>query len=74
MHQQEITMNRETNRQALKAVLGVLKEAPDADALIRLRQVAYMHAIVELILSERVDGLPEVAHPLQLDLPQEQNG
>ena len=65
------TMDRQTNRQALKTVLGVLKEAPDADALIRLRRVAYLHAVVELVLSERVEALPEVAHPLQLDLPQE---
>ena len=64
-------MDRQTNREALKTVLGVLKEAHDPDGLIHLRRVAYLHAIVELVLSERVEALPELAHPLQLDLPQE---
>ena len=55
----ENTMNRQTNRQALRVMLDEMKKAPNTDALIAIRRAAYLHAIVEIVLSERIGLLPE---------------
>ena len=61
------TMNRQTNCQALRALLDEMKKSPNAEALIAIRRAAYLHAIVELVLSERVAALPEAPERMRVD-------
>ena len=53
-------MNRATNNQALLTLLEAAKHVVDSHTQIKLRRAAYIHAIVEAMLAERVDALPEV--------------
>ena len=53
-------MNRATNHQALMALIEAIGHVQDEATQIKLRRAAYLHAIVEAILAERVDALPEI--------------
>ena len=53
-------MNRKTNHQALMTLIEAVGNATDRATQIRLRRAAYLHAIVEAMLSEHVDALPEI--------------
>ena len=56
-------MNRTTNHQALIRLIEAVGHAPNPTSQIKLRRAAYLHAIVEAMLTERVDALPE-AYPV----------
>ena len=56
-------MNRTTNHQALIRLIEAVGHAPNPTTQIKLRRAAYLHAIVEAMLAERVDALPE-AYPV----------
>ena len=56
-------MNFTTNHQALIRLIEAVGRAPNPTSQIKLRRAAYLHAIVEAMLAERVDALPE-AYPV----------
>ncbi len=53
-------MNRTTNHQALMALIEAIGHVQDQPTQIKLRRAAYLHAIIEAILAERVEALPEI--------------
>jgi len=52
-------MDRNTNINCLSRLFDTFEQTSDQAATIRLRQAMYVHGIVEAVLSERVDLLPE---------------
>ena len=52
-------MDRKTNFSCLCSLLETLGETSDQEARLRIRQAMYIHGIVDAVLSERVDLLPE---------------
>ena len=52
-------MNRATNHQALMALIEAIGHVQDEATQIKLRRAAYLHAIVEAVLSETVGCLPQ---------------
>ena len=57
-------MDRNANRQILGMLLDTFGAAHDPLACLRLRQAIYIHGIVDAVLSEQVDRLPEVGQSL----------
>ena len=58
-HHRNDTMDRKTNFSCLCSLLETLGETSDQEARLRIRQAMYIHGIVDAVLSERVDLLPE---------------
>jgi len=53
------TMDHNTNINCLCILLDIYKQSSNAKARLRIRQAMYIHGIVDAVLSERVDLLPE---------------
>ena len=54
------SMNRKQNLAALGMVLDAMsKVTPESQSMENLRRAAYLHAIVEAVLSETVGCLPQ---------------
>ena len=54
-------MDRVTNLDCLSHLLDAFEQANDEMSRLRMRQAIYLHSIVELLLRERVDLLPEAS-------------
>ena len=54
-------MERNRNINCLYSLLDVLRHTSNDEARIRIRQAMYVHAIVDAVLTERVDLLPEAS-------------
>ena len=54
-------MNRKTNINCLSSLLVAFKQTSDDAARLRIRQAMYVHGIVDAVLTERVDLLPEAS-------------
>jgi len=54
-------MDRVTNLDCLSCLLDAFEQTSDEASRIRMRQAIYIHSIVELVLRERVDRLPEAS-------------
>ena len=54
-------MDRVTNLYSLSRLLDAFKQTNDEPSRLRMRQAIYIHSIVELVLRESVDRLPEVS-------------
>ena len=54
-------MDRVTNLECLSHLLDAFEQANDEMSRLRMRQAIYLHSIVELLLRERVDLLPEAS-------------
>ena len=54
-------MDRNTNINCLCILLDIYKESSNDKARLRIRQALYIHSVVDAILSERVDLLPEAS-------------
>ena len=54
-------MDRVTNLDCLSQLLDAFEQTSDEPSRFRLRQAIYIHSIVELVLRERVDQLPEAS-------------
>ena len=52
-------MDRNTNINCLYSLLDIYKESSNDKARLRIRQAMYIHGIVDAVLGERVDLLPE---------------
>ena len=57
----ETTMNRNTNFHCLWRLLDAYEQTSDEKARLRIRQAMYIHGIVDAVLSDRIDLLPEVS-------------
>ena len=55
------TMNRNTNVNCLCSLLDAYEQTSDETARLRIRQVMYVHGIVDAVLSERIYLLPEAS-------------
>ena len=54
-------MDRVTNLDCLSHLLNAFEQTNDEVSRLRMRQAIYVHSIVELLLRERVDLLPEAS-------------
>ena len=54
-------MDRVTNLDCLSHLLNAFELTNDEVSRLRMRQAIYVHSIVELLLRERVDLLPEAS-------------
>ena len=54
-------MDRFTNLNCLSHLLNAFEQTNDEVSRLRMRQAMYIHSIVELLLRERVDLLPEAS-------------
>ena len=54
-------MDRVTNLDCLSNLLNAFEQTNDEVSRLRMRQAIYVHSIVELLLRERVDLLPEAS-------------
>lgn len=54
-------MDRNTNINYLRRLLNIFKQSSNDKARLRIRQAMYIHGIVDAVLSERVDLLPETS-------------
>ena len=54
-------MDRNTNINCLSNLLTTFQQTSDDAARLRIRQAMYVHGIVEAVLTERVDLLPEAS-------------
>ena len=54
-------MDRVTNLDSLSRLLKAFEQTSDESSRIRMRQAIYIHSIIELVLRERVDRLPEAS-------------
>ena len=54
-------MDRNTNINCLSIMLATFKRTSDDSARLRIRQAMYVHEIVDAVLTERVDLLPEAS-------------
>jgi len=54
-------MDRITNINCLCNLLDIYEQSSDDKACLRIRQAMYIHGIVDAVLSERVDLLPETS-------------
>ena len=54
-------MDRVTNLYSLSRLLDAFKQTNDEPSRLRMRQAIYIHSIIELVLRESVDRLPEVS-------------
>ena len=54
-------MDRVTNLDCLSHLLDAFEQTNDEVSRLRMRQAIYVHSIVELMLRERVDLLPEAS-------------
>ena len=54
-------MDRVTNLDCLSHLLNAFEQTNDEVSRLRMRQAMYIHSIVELLLRERVDLLPEAS-------------
>jgi len=52
-------MNRSTNIECLCRLFNSFEQSSDEASRLRMRQAMYIHGIVEAVLSERIDLLPE---------------
>ena len=52
-------MDHDTNINCLCILLDIHKESSNDKARLRIRQAMYIHEIVDAVLGERVDLLPE---------------
>ena len=55
------TMDHNTNINCLCILFDIYKQSRNAKARLRIRQAMYIHGIVDAVLSERVDLLPEAS-------------
>ena len=60
-HHRNDTMDRKTNFSCLCSLLETLGQTSDQETRLRVRQAMYIHGIVDAVLSERVDLLPEAS-------------
>ena len=54
-------MDRVTNLDCLSHLLDAFEQTEDEVSRLRMRQAIYIHNIVEMVLRERVDLLPEAS-------------
>ena len=54
-------MDRVTNLDCLSHLLNAFEQTNDEVSRLRMRQAIYVHSILELLLRERVDLLPEAS-------------
>ena len=54
-------MDRNTNINCLFSLFDAFKQTSDDAARLRIRQAMYLHGIVDAVLTERVDLLPEAS-------------
>ena len=54
-------MDRVTNLDCLSHLLDAFEQTNDEMSRLRMRQAIYVHSIVELVLRERIDQLPEAS-------------
>jgi len=54
-------MDRITNLDCLSHLLDAFEQTNDEMSRLRMRQAIYVHSIVELVLRERIDQLPEAS-------------
>ena len=54
-------MDRNTNINCLFSLLNAYKQTRDDAARLRIRQAMYIHGIIDAVLTERVDLLPEAS-------------
>lgn len=54
-------MDRNTNINCLYSLLNIYEQSSDDKTRLRIRQAMYIHGIVDAVLSERVDLLPEAS-------------
>ena len=54
-------MDRVTNLDCLSHLLDCFEQTNDESARLRMRQAIYIHSIVELLLREQVNRLPETS-------------
>ena len=54
-------MDRVTNLDCLSHLLDAFAQTEDEVSRLRMRQAIYIHSIVEMVLRERVDLLPEAS-------------
>ena len=54
-------MDRNTNINCLSILFATFKQTSDVAARLRIRQAMYVHGIVDAVLAERVDLLPEAS-------------
>ena len=54
-------MDRNTNINCLSILFATFKQTSDEAARLRIRQAMYIHGIVDAVLTERVDMLPEAS-------------
>ena len=54
-------MDRITNLDCLSQLLDAFEQTNDEMSRLRMRQAIYVHSIVELVLRERIDQLPEAS-------------
>ena len=55
-------MDRNTNINCFCSLLDAFKQTSDEVARLRIRQAIYVHGIVDAVLTERVNLLPEASH------------
>jgi hypothetical protein len=55
-------MNRSTNIECLQSIYQKLNSTSDPLALRALAEAGYIHQIIEAVLSENIDSLPEATH------------
>ena len=54
-------MDRVPNHDSLSRLLNAFEQTSDESSRIRMREAIYIHSIIELVLRERVDRLPEAS-------------
>ena len=54
-------MDRVTNLNCLSHLLDAFEQTEDEGSRLRMRQAIYVHSIVEIVLRECVDLLPEAS-------------
>ena len=55
-------MDRHTNINCICSLVGLFDKAIDEESRLRIRQVLYIHGIVEAVLTERIHLLPEASY------------
>ena len=53
-------MNRHINIHCLCQLVDAFEQTTDQTSRMHMRQAMYVHGIIEAVLSERIDLLPEV--------------
>ena len=54
-------MDRNTNINCLSILFATFKQTSDDAARLRIRQAMYIHGIVDAVLTQRIDLLPEAS-------------